>query len=679
MSFKFLFLSFIFIIVYATDINNGIDKDDLSHKDKKLVESHFQIFSVEWHHVQAAYTVTIWILVASIAKMLFHVNKKFGDAFPDSACLIVVGLFVGWILVKLNVERSIFALDSTTFFLYLLPPIIFDAGYFMPNRQLIENLDSVMVFAFVGTIFNTLAIATTLYIFGIFGWFTIQYNVFEILLFSSLISAVDPVAVIAVFEEVHVNEFLFINVFGEALFNDGAAVVLYFMFKKFNYIGATNLITTDYIAGGLSFFVIAFGGILIGIFFAGICSFATKFTNPIKILAPVLVFAFPYIAYLSAETIGVSAIFSIISCGALMKEYVKGNITHEANIAVKYFTKLLALSSETVIFMFLGLSTISSSHQWDTAFVVVTIVSCLLYRTLGVIVQCTVLNRFRTKQFTAVDQFVLSYGGLRGAIAFGLAVSMPDTIVGKPMFLTTTIVVIFFTVFIQGITIRPLLSWLKVERADERQPTLVENVYNKYFDYTMTGIEDIAGQKGKHSLRQKYERFNAKVLKPILMKSYQKHHFDASQIVRAYNKITLQEAVEVIKQGQKPDLPLTPNQTISSKKEFDFEVSDADASAAAASASATTVPSLEMEALYKMFSQLLDRKVEEIRGAYQNQISSNNTDDDIADDYIGIIKPSHSLSSPDIIESTLQKKPQQPSIFHRQQSHPNVSSTIVKF
>uniref|UniRef100_A0A914YM40 Cation/H+ exchanger domain-containing protein n=1 Tax=Panagrolaimus superbus TaxID=310955 RepID=A0A914YM40_9BILA len=137
---------------------------------------------------------------------------------------------------------------------------------------------------------------------------------------------------------------------------------------------------------------------------------------------------------------GVSAIFAIIACGVAMKEYVKGNITHEANTSVKYLTKLLALSGETIIFMFLGLSTISSSHKWDTHFVVITILACLIYRTLGVIIQCAILNQFRTKQFTIVDQFVLSYGGLRGAIAFGLAVSMPEIIAAKSMDYNSAIV-----------------------------------------------------------------------------------------------------------------------------------------------------------------------------------------------------------------------------------------------
>lgn len=146
----------------------------------------------------------------------------------------------------------------------------------MPNRQLFENLDSVMLFAVIGTIYNTVAIGGTLLLLGQYGMFSIDFSAFEIMLFASLISAVDPVAVIAVFEEIHVNEFLFVNVFGEALFNDGVTVVLYMMFNKFTLIGEENLQPSDYIQGGLSFFVIALGGVLIGTVFALIVSLLTK-------------------------------------------------------------------------------------------------------------------------------------------------------------------------------------------------------------------------------------------------------------------------------------------------------------------------------------------------------------------------------------------------------------------
>lgn len=73
----------------------------------------------------------------------------------------------------------------------------------------------------------------------------------QILLFSSLISAVDPVAVIAVFEEIHVNDFIFVNVFGEALFNDGVTVVLYELFKQFS--AVDRILPIDVAAGEIFF------------------------------------------------------------------------------------------------------------------------------------------------------------------------------------------------------------------------------------------------------------------------------------------------------------------------------------------------------------------------------------------------------------------------------------------
>ncbi|EJW72028.1 hypothetical protein WUBG_17067, partial [Wuchereria bancrofti] len=89
---------------------------------------------------------------------VFHISKRVADTFPDSSLLIVVGLILGVLLKLSNVNDSIFNLEANIFFLYLLPPIIFDAGYFMPNRALFENFGSILVFAVFGTIWNCLAI-----------------------------------------------------------------------------------------------------------------------------------------------------------------------------------------------------------------------------------------------------------------------------------------------------------------------------------------------------------------------------------------------------------------------------------------------------------------------------------------------------------------------------------------
>jgi solute carrier family 9 (sodium/hydrogen exchanger), member 3 len=85
-------------------------------------------------------------------------------------------------------------------------------------------------------------------------------------LFSSLISAVDPVAVLAVFEEIHVNEILYIVVFGESLLNEAVTVVLSYMFETSSEMGMENIIVTDYVNGFLSFLCVALGGVFVGMF-----------------------------------------------------------------------------------------------------------------------------------------------------------------------------------------------------------------------------------------------------------------------------------------------------------------------------------------------------------------------------------------------------------------------------
>lgn len=145
--------------------------------------------------------------------------------FPESCLLIVIGILIGFLLF-LTAGTPPSTLTPTVFFLFMLPPIILDAGYFMPNRLFFDHLGTILLMAIVGTIWNMLTIGGALYACGLSGLFGPEPpNILETFLFTSLISAVDPVAVLAVFEEIQVDEVLYILVFGESLLNDAVTVV----------------------------------------------------------------------------------------------------------------------------------------------------------------------------------------------------------------------------------------------------------------------------------------------------------------------------------------------------------------------------------------------------------------------------------------------------------------------
>lgn len=151
-------------------------------------------------------------------------TDKLSSVFPESVLLIVLGVVIGLLLFYTHLMR-VSILTPTTFFMFMLPPIVLDAGYFMPNRSFFDNLGTILLFAVVGTIFNTLTIGTSLWAVGLTGLYGLELGVLDTFLFSALISAVDPVAVLAVFEEIQVHEVLYIVVFGESLLNDAVTVV----------------------------------------------------------------------------------------------------------------------------------------------------------------------------------------------------------------------------------------------------------------------------------------------------------------------------------------------------------------------------------------------------------------------------------------------------------------------
>uniref|UniRef100_A0A8C3APF1 Sodium/hydrogen exchanger n=1 Tax=Cyclopterus lumpus TaxID=8103 RepID=A0A8C3APF1_CYCLU len=535
------------------------------------------VVTFKWHHVETPYLVALWILVAGLAKLVIEANHHVTSVIPESALLICFGFILGGMIWGADMVQT-FKLTPTLFFFYLLPQVILDAGYSMPNKLFFSNMGAILIYAVIGTCWNAASLGLSLWGChkgGAMG--DLDIGLLQYLLFGSLIAAVDPVAVIAVFEQVHVNEVLFIMVFGESLLNDGVTVVLFNVFDAFVSLGGSGIDAVEIIKGIISFFVVAFGGSLVGFVFGLLISLLTRGTKNIQIIEPAFVFVLGYLAYLTAEMLSLSAILSIVFCGMCCQKYINANMDEKSVATVRYVMKVLANGSETIIFVFLGISAIDKSiWVWNTGFILLTLLFIFVYRIIGVFFLTWILNKFRLVPVEFIDQVIMSYGGLRGAVAYGLAAMLDDSkIKEKNLMISTTLIVVYFTVILQGITMKPLVNWLKVKRASATELTLIEKLQNKVFDHMLVAIEDISGQIGHNYMRDKWNHFEEKWMSRILMKPSARKTRD--YVFNVFHQLNLKDAISYVAEGERRgSLEFVRNDTafVDFKKKFADDFSE---------------------------------------------------------------------------------------------------------
>lgn len=520
---------------------NGSHSNDDEHIGVHVV-------SWRWDEVGIYVTITGFVVLSGLAKVGFHHLHVISSRVPESCLLVIVGLAMGGIIKALELgggdnESGGFQFPTftpTLFFYFLLPPIILEAAYSLYDKAFFDNLSTILVMAVVGTAFNFLLIGFLLYLVftigamgkirGPFGgddpieskalmaMFSGNYElgIVEVLVFASLISAVDPVAVLAIFQEVGVNPDLYFLLFGESLLNDGVAVVLYNMMNTMAEIEAAGeVITLSQIGLGLaSFITVACGGLLIGIIMGVLTALITRTTSEVRVVEPLALFGMGYLAYVTAELFHWSGIISLIGCGIVQAHYAFKNISKKSYTTVKYFIKMLSATSDCIIFLFLGIALVEGPHYWHTGFVVWTISFTLICRFVGVYGLTFLANRRRIRKVNLQEQFIMAYGGLRGAVGFSLVEMInKEVIPPKQMFVTTTLAVVMFTIFIQGGTIKFLVNLLDIDKASDDQKKISEEVNDNVMEHLMAGIEIISGRRGSQYLGQMLERFDEKYLK----------------------------------------------------------------------------------------------------------------------------------------------------------------------
>ena len=144
-------------------------------------------------------------------------------------------------------------------------------------------------------------------------------------------------------------------------------------------------------------------------------------------------------------------------------------------------------------------------------------------------------------QLEIIDQVVMSYRGLHGAMAFILVV-LPDRskVKEKNLFVSTT-VIIFFTVIFQVLTIKPLVQWLKVKRSEHQEPKLHEKLHHHAFNHILLAIKDISPHIRHNYFREMWSHFDRKFLSEVLMRMLaQKSPYG---ILNVFHELNLKDAI----------------------------------------------------------------------------------------------------------------------------------------
>eukprot|EP00096_Caligus_rogercresseyi_P004829 TRINITY_DN19372_c0_g1_i1.p1 TRINITY_DN19372_c0_g1~~TRINITY_DN19372_c0_g1_i1.p1 ORF type:complete len:500 (+),score=95.61 TRINITY_DN19372_c0_g1_i1:196-1500(+) len=246
-------------------------------------------------------------------------------------------------------------------------------------------------------------------------------------------------------------------------------------------------------------------------------AFLLKFTNHSRVIEPIVIISVAYFAFVIAETIHWSGIIALIGCGIVQKRYAFPNASPKTRTTVKYGVQTLSSVSDAIIFLFLGTLAISDKYDFDWQFILWTLFLCLSIRFISVFALSWIVNKVRVKPISFKEQFIMAYGGLRGAVGFSLAALISDDKSYKNMVVTTTIIVIFFTVFIQGSTIKLFVNKLHIQRKAKKDRSVGKFVNNKLIDQVMAGVEAITGHVSKYTILKTLEQFDTNHVKKVLI------------------------------------------------------------------------------------------------------------------------------------------------------------------
>jgi CPA1 family monovalent cation:H+ antiporter len=329
----------------------------------------------------------------------------------------------------------------------LLPPLIFEAALYIRWKELRRDLLVILTYATVGVVLS--ASVCTVFMHYLAGW---AWQ--PAMLFGVLIAATDPVSIIATFKEAKVKGRLRLLVEAESLFNDSTAAVAFFLVLSFA-LGEP----LGFGASVWHLFLSAVGGILSGVLVAGVVLLVIGTTRDHLVELSLTTLA-AFGSFWLAEHFGMSGILAATAAGLMVGNMTGfGPITQKGEKSIEHFWEFAAFVVNAIIFIILGINAAYQDFARASIAIMVAIAAVIVGRAVAVYPCSALFSGTRMKVNTKL-QHVLFWGGLRGALALALALGIPETLPHRGEIITVTFGVVAFSVFVQGLTITPLLRRL---------------------------------------------------------------------------------------------------------------------------------------------------------------------------------------------------------------------------
>jgi Na+:H+ antiporter len=420
----------------------------------------------------------IWLLIAASIIAVLASRLR----IPYTVALVLGGLALGSvhfpIVEKIYQSNRPDWLNPEVILILFLPPLLFEGSLKINLRQLLRNKVPILLLANLGVLAATLITGYVLH------W-EIGIPLATALLFGAIISATDPISVLAIFKELSIAKRLSVIVEGESLFNDGTAVVL------FQILLAGILTGNLSIANGIGQFLQSVvGGAAIGLVLGYAASKITKRIDEPQ-LEITLTTILAYSSYLAAHRFHLSGVIATVISGVTVGNLgMQDGMSTRTQLALLSFWDYAAFVINSLLFLLIGMEVHIRELLSAWPAILLAVLAVLLGRAISVY-GLVPLSNFFSEPISARWQHVLVWGGLHGSLSLALALSLGRDFPYREKILALTFGVVAFSIIVQGLTIGPLIRFLRLSAPEPQDEFALARVRQIAASARLAELEDL--------------------------------------------------------------------------------------------------------------------------------------------------------------------------------------------